>query len=199
MNNLKWLVGDGKDISFCMIGGAATLFWLILMLILHLTILKLLILLQVLMTGIALFLTKWSMLILWVILLMSWSPGDRADTPCWTLSSKCNFSVKSAYVADNPPIFTSWKWNWTLKIPAKLKGFLWICMHGKLLKNHHRMIRGLVDNDICPCCNNAMEDLKHLFFDCSKIWNTCFLINLCCSCNICQIMAHVGPFQVILY
>ncbi|KAI8561688.1 hypothetical protein RHMOL_Rhmol04G0359800 [Rhododendron molle] len=87
-----------------------------------------------------------------------------------------NFSVKSAYVAisDNPSLSTSWKWIWTLKIPAKLKGFLWTCMHGKLLKNHHHMIRGLVDNDICPYCNNAREDLKHLFFDCTtraNVWN----------------------------
>lgn len=29
------------------------------------------------------------------------------------------------------------------------KSFIWICMHGKLLTNHQRMIRGLADNDLC--------------------------------------------------
>lgn len=39
-----------------------------------------------------------------------------------------------------------------------------MCMHGKLLTNHQRMIRGLDDNDMCTRCNSTREDLKHLFF-----------------------------------
>lgn len=158
-----------RTFLFGMIGGTATLFWLILMLILRLTILKLLILLPVLRTGIALFLTKWSMLILWVILLMSWSPGELS----LRIPHVGLFPARVTFRSSLPmllfliilpsPVSTSWKWIWTLKIPAKLKGFLWICMHGKLLTNHHLMIRGLVDDDICPYCNNARVDLKHLF------------------------------------
>ncbi|KAI8533199.1 hypothetical protein RHMOL_Rhmol11G0278700 [Rhododendron molle] len=178
VNNLKWLVGDGKDISFwhdwwC--GNSILADSHVNITSDHLKVVD--------------FITSskdWNCTLLNQVINAN-SLSDitnvliprRAiikDTPCWTLSSKGNFSVKSAYVAisDNPPLSTSWKWIWTLKIPAKLKGFLWICMHGKLLTNHHRMIRGLVDNDICPCCNNAREDLKHLFFECTtraNVWN----------------------------
>lgn len=167
MNNLKWLVGDGKDISFWhdwWRGNSILADSHVNITLDHL--------------KVADFITSskdWNCTLLNQVINAN-SLSDitnvliprRAiieDTPCWTLSSKGNFSVKSAYVAisDNPPLSTSWKWIWTLKIPAKLKGFLWICMHGKLLTNHHRMIRGLVDDDICPYCNNAREDLKHLF------------------------------------
>lgn len=102
--------------------------------------------------------------------------AEVEDTPCWVASSNGKFSVKSAYncLANNSIVNDSWDWIWHLKVPAKLQGFLWTCMHGKLLTNQHRKLRGLTDNDSCPKCDSGTEDLKHLFFDCStsaNIWS----------------------------
>lgn len=102
--------------------------------------------------------------------------AEVKDVPCWVPNSKGTFSVKSAYEKLAGVSYTDTGWGWILKIkvPAKLQGFLWTCMHGKLLTNQHRKLRGLSDNDLCPLCGSVTEDLVHLFFDCpssANIWS----------------------------
>lgn len=47
-------------------------------------------------------------------------------------------------------------------------------MQGKLLTNSQRYIRGLSNIDTCPRCDNASEDIFHLFFICptsANVWS----------------------------
>lgn len=98
------------------------------------------------------------------------------DTPNWNLNHKGNFSVKSSYdkLADTCISDMNWNWIWKLKVPSKLKGFLWTCMHGKILTNQQRRTRGLTACENCPRCNFNCEDMTHLFFTCpssADIWS----------------------------
>lgn len=85
------------------------------------------------------------------------------DKPHWLGSPLGNFSPpKAAY-----DIIT------TGESPQKLKGFLWLVMHGRLLTNQLRVIRGLDLIDDCPRCNTLVENMSHLFRDCfysKELW-----------------------------
>ena len=65
---------------------------------------------------------------------------------------------------------------WKLKIPQKLKSYLWIVFYGKLLTNSLRMKRGLTNVSSCFSCLE-MEDMNHIFRVCPKavvIWSSLF-------------------------
>ncbi|KAL5738196.1 hypothetical protein ACOSP7_030957 [Xanthoceras sorbifolium] len=62
---------------------------------------------------------------------------------------------------------------WCLKIPPKIKFFLWTLCHDKILINVHRATRGLIVDISCPRCQYDIKDLDHLFRGCNfyvKIW-----------------------------
>ena len=66
-----------------------------------------------------------------------------------------------------------WKILWKLKIPSKVKNFVWRALHGILplkaiLANRHVPVSGE-----CPICHQAAEDVLHLLFKCptaQEIW-----------------------------
>ncbi|KAL7190337.1 hypothetical protein ACSBR2_022587 [Camellia fascicularis] len=65
---------------------------------------------------------------------------------------------------------------WKLRIPQKLKGFLWVVLNGKLLTNCMRMKRALTNDLSCISCNN-MEDINHVLRTYPKareLWSSIF-------------------------
>ncbi|KAF7824072.1 putative ribonuclease H protein At1g65750 family [Senna tora] len=87
------------------------------------------------------------------------------------------FSTKSAYHAitsvDEGVRNGFWKLLWKWKGMEKIRSFLWLCGHDRLLTNAARKRRGMVATDICTRCNGAPEDLLHTLRDCPKakcIW-----------------------------
>ncbi|KAF7815394.1 putative ribonuclease H protein At1g65750 family [Senna tora] len=88
-----------------------------------------------------------------------------------------NFSTKSAYHAitsvDGGERIDFWKLLWKWKGMEKIRSFLWLCGHDRLLTNVARKRRGMAATDICSRCNGAPEDLLHTLRDCPKakcIW-----------------------------
>ncbi|KAL5754276.1 hypothetical protein ACOSP7_022496 [Xanthoceras sorbifolium] len=78
-----------------------------------------------------------------------------------------------------------WKYIWKLKLPPKIRHFLWLVFQGKLLTNLQRCVRGLALEATCPCCHERTEDLNHLFRDCqaakevwNKVWRGCWNTNV---------------------
>ncbi|CAL5382095.1 unnamed protein product [Camellia sinensis] len=91
------------------------------------------------------------------------------DTPHWKGSTSGNFSAATAYQMASSSMDNSinMDWVWKLKIPQKLKGFLWLTLHGKLLTNSMRLKSGITDNANCPRCNHLLEDVEHLLRGCT--------------------------------
>ncbi|KAB5531982.1 hypothetical protein DKX38_018652 [Salix brachista] len=56
-----------------------------------------------------------------------------------------------------------------LKIPPKVKTFLWALCHKKILTNAQRHKRGFTHVEACPRCPHFMESNEHLFKDCHVI------------------------------
>ncbi|KAL7260021.1 hypothetical protein ACSBR1_005811 [Camellia fascicularis] len=55
-----------------------------------------------------------------------------------------------------------------MKLPPKIKGFVWLALNGKLLSNNLRIKRGLIDSVECSRCGCQWEDIDHIFRDCPK-------------------------------
>ena len=88
--------------------------------------------------------------------------GDE-DGVCWGLSKDGKFSIKSTYNLIksqlNLPQDAVWNSIWKLKIPPKIKAFVWLVYHGRILTNEERMRRGLTDNPMCHRCIVDTESL----------------------------------------
>ncbi|KAF7829553.1 ribonuclease H [Senna tora] len=101
----------------------------------------------------------------------------RGDHLAWKHSKDGSFSTKSAYHAishgDVQDGHRFWNLLWKWKGMEKIRSFLWLCGHDRLLTNVARKRRGIAATDVCTRCNNAPEDLLHTLMDCPKaksIW-----------------------------
>ncbi|KAF7801547.1 putative ribonuclease H protein At1g65750 family [Senna tora] len=99
------------------------------------------------------------------------------DHIAWKHSRDGTFSTKFAYDAitsvDKGERNDFWKLLWKWKGMEKIRSFLWLCGHDRLLTNAARKRRGMAATDICTRCNGAPEDLLHTLRDCHKakcIW-----------------------------
>lgn len=102
--------------------------------------------------------------------------NQASDHPSWSGSSNGSCSASDAYEFINKDVndIKGWKWFWKIKLPQKLKTFLWLIFHDKLPTNLMRAKRGINTSVCCPRCNLALENMDHLFRDCPKaiaIWD----------------------------
>ncbi|KAL7223124.1 hypothetical protein ACSBR1_024743 [Camellia fascicularis] len=96
--------------------------------------------------------------------------------PLYGKAPNCNYSTASAYnlVADQETNEPDWSWVWKVKVPQKLKGFLWLVLKGRLPTNHMRLdiVRNIANSGVCPRCNSHVEDVDHLIRGCFKAQDT---------------------------
>ena len=91
------------------------------------------------------------------------------DQLTWAADKRGRFTITPAVNLLRPhedDATTGWQWMWKLQLPQRLKLFLWILLHGKLLTNAERFRRRLSSSPICDCCLHDVEDLEHLFRSC---------------------------------
>ncbi|GMP89357.1 hypothetical protein CsSME_00040977 [Camellia sinensis var. sinensis] len=96
-------------------------------------------------------------------------PTADMDTRTGRGSSDGVFTTSSAYniISGNLSIEEDWNWLWKLRLPQKLKSFLWTALHGKLLTNQSREKKGLTSDPLCLSCNEV-EDMNHLLEPATK-------------------------------
>lgn len=97
-----------------------------------------------------------------------------SDRVGWTHSVDGHYDVKSRYklwyknnISSNT-VFQSEGWNkiWRLNIPHKIRVFLWrLCWNNVPVRNRLRH-KGVDVSILCPMCDNDVEHLLHVFFDC---------------------------------
>ncbi|CAN1152639.1 Putative ribonuclease H protein At1g65750 [Linum perenne] len=99
------------------------------------------------------------------------------DVLSWGGENDGKFSFKSAYnlIADmaDTPSSTDWKKVWNWRGPNRIRFFLWLAVHGKLLTNGERRRRHLAGTDLCPRCNAAVESVSHVLCECplaAEVW-----------------------------
>ncbi|KAL4379564.1 hypothetical protein GQ457_02G022340 [Hibiscus cannabinus] len=108
------------------------------------------------------------------------SPPSAAlgqDLPSWHWEQNHCFSIKSAYSALDTDVYHvhnfNWKLVWSIKLPQRIKVFLWLVAHDRLLTNVEQNRRHLVDSDVYSFCHGRSETLLHVLSDCSmaqSVW-----------------------------
>ncbi|RAL48061.1 hypothetical protein DM860_017852 [Cuscuta australis] len=103
---------------------------------------------------------------------------DDEDECYWQLSATGKFSVSSAYELTNIDGLdmqdTGWVKIWKLKIPNRIRAFLWLARHERLACNAERYRRHLGEADTCPSCVDRSKSVEHIIRDCpniKRIWN----------------------------
>lgn len=108
--------------------------------------------------------------------------GVGRDRVEWTLTGDKNFSTKSLYRKLVTDEYTyPQKFLWKVKIPAKIKVFLWLVNKRSILTKDSLIKRGWVGSNLCVMCGRE-ETIDHLFFTCttaSLLWSI-----LKCSFNL---------------
>ncbi|CAN1134502.1 Putative ribonuclease H protein At1g65750 [Linum perenne] len=111
-------------------------------------------------------------------------PCDRLgeDIIAWGLEANGCFSVKSAYLLlkdIEPNAYESpWRKVWSWEGPAKIRQFLWLVTHGKIMTNEERRRRHIAADAICPECQGICEDVDHVIRSCGwaqSVWRTLLL------------------------
>jgi hypothetical protein len=74
-----------------------------------------------------------------------------------------------------------WKILWRMKIPSKVKIFMWRALHGILPLKSILYNRHIGTTGGCPICNQGPEDISHLLFQCEtarELWNNLGIADL---------------------
>ena len=98
--------------------------------------------------------------------------GGR-DKPLWMLTTDRKFSVKSLYkYLIKTDVGFPRNFLWKIKVPAKIRFFLWLMVRKNVLTRDNLLKRGWKGDKHCVFCGKD-ETIDHLFFLCSvakTIW-----------------------------
>ncbi|CAL1366122.1 unnamed protein product [Linum trigynum] len=98
--------------------------------------------------------------------------GMGEDTTIWGLEKDGRFRLKSAYLLAANEVGEEaqavWKKLWEWKGPNRVKHFLWLVLHNRLLTNHERTKRKLTTDGSCKACNEELETIEHILRKCRK-------------------------------
>jgi len=103
---------------------------------------------------------------------------NESDLFIWNLHNNGQFTVHSMYlhmINQNTPF--SHKLIWKLKIPLKIKIFLWYLQKWVILTKDNLIKRNWKGSQKC-CFYNCNKTIKYLFFDChhvKTVWRTIYI------------------------
>ena len=114
----------------------------------------------------------------------------QPDTMVWRLEKSGCYSVKSGYkflceLLSHDPIRSQtldsgksfWKSIWKMKVPGKIKHFLWKACTNSLPSKENLLKRKIIQEADCPRCTGSSESVVHALWSCSCIkvvWNSDF-------------------------
>ena len=98
------------------------------------------------------------------------SNPDVGDLLYWGNSSKGKFKIKSAIQIirrESRDLDTKvWGLVWGAPVQQRVRAFLWLCCHDRIMSNYNRFKRRLVDDPKCFICGARAETTLHLLRDC---------------------------------
>ncbi|KAK9046567.1 hypothetical protein V6N11_052453 [Hibiscus sabdariffa] len=102
------------------------------------------------------------------------------DRPRWRWDDKFIFSTMSAYkyLIGSPNTDRTFKWKqiWGLKIPQRIRTFMWLVAHERLMTNAERVRRHIANTTRCDICGEYRKDFDHILRSCflaKSVWRRC--------------------------
>lgn len=102
---------------------------------------------------------------------------EEEDRLMWGEDQTCIFTVKKAYrklcgsaTHDGWP---GWSHLWKIEVQQRIRTFLWILSHNKLLTNYEKWRRNLREDPCCSLCGAMEETCLHAIRDCpeaKQVW-----------------------------
>ncbi|CAN1751199.1 Putative ribonuclease H protein At1g65750 [Linum perenne] len=94
------------------------------------------------------------------------TPDGGDDDLIWGPDPKGRFTIKSAYdiiaTSRDPSPHNTWNFIWKWQGPSRIKHFLWLAAHDRLLSNAERHRRHMTVTDNCHRCTNVSETSLHI-------------------------------------
>jgi hypothetical protein len=113
------------------------------------------------------------------MMLISIHLTDRLDIFKWSLNSNGQFSVNLMYQAFiDTNIVPNNSYLWKIRIPLKIKVFLWLLYREAILTKDNLVKRNWHGTIMCCFCDSP-KTIQHLFFDCALtkfIWRAMQII-----------------------
>ena len=118
-----------------------------------------------------------------VILGIPLSSRQVPDTLIWAGTKSGRYTTKSAYKLlssspsvgpSNPSAFSkSWNQIWELKVPNKIKHFIWRACRESLPTKKNLFSKKVTRNATCDLCHDGVEDVIHTLWGCQvlkEVW-----------------------------
>ena len=99
--------------------------------------------------------------------------SDEDDQLVWLLTASKQFPVKSFYSAMQSVGSVPHRFLWKVKIPLRVKTFIWLILKKRILTRDVLLKRGGVCSKTCLFCGQD-ESINHIFFKCPLeryVWN----------------------------
>ncbi|XP_031105595.1 uncharacterized protein LOC116010359 [Ipomoea triloba] len=103
---------------------------------------------------------------------------EIADSFGWKYGTSEVFSVCAAYdlATNHSTTMETAKWNaiWSLKLPNRIKLFLWLTRHERIMTNSLRATKGMTEDTNCWLCRDEEENTEHVLRKCpaaDAIWS----------------------------
>ncbi|KAF2301852.1 hypothetical protein GH714_029880 [Hevea brasiliensis] len=117
--------------------------------------------------------------------------AHQMNQMAWSVTSLGNFLVKSAYFLscfnEYPQVDKVWKVLWGAKVSQRIRFFLWLVVHEKLMSNYERARRGFIDDPGCSICGAPAKMISHVLRDCpatmdvwNKVWDFIYVLKFQC-------------------
>jgi hypothetical protein len=90
---------------------------------------------------------------------------EETDRVKWKIGSSGKFRVKDVYLHLRAEGSFRHKFLWKIKIPMKVRIFLWEVLKHSILTKDNLLKRGWIGNDQCQFCGGK-ETIQHLLFSC---------------------------------
>ncbi|KAF7823513.1 reverse transcriptase [Senna tora] len=130
------------------------------------------------------------------------SGRGREDRFTWLKTRNGSYAVKSRYHVYKNRVKPSallkpscstvvsrdlWKDIWGLKVPPKVKHFLWRLCNGALSSKENLFKRKCASDPICPICGLESETLEHLFMYCDAAKRSWFVSPLSLKMDLLKV------------